>query len=338
MTEIAGQTRLIAVSEGSQAGEARRSAATLAAANGFGEDTASNLAIVVTELATNLIKHTRGGEILLTAIENNTSEAIDVVALDRGPGMRNVNLCLRDGFSTSGTPGGGLGAVSRISDEFDIHSEPERGTAIFSRIYRDGRPKAGLRYSAVRLPITGEIECGDAWSVASTNGQVKFLVADGLGHGPLAASASRAAVRSFSDNSEEAPADAIQRIHLALRSTRGAAASLASVDVESGDVLFCGVGNTCAVLTGAGRPQHMISHNGTLGHYANRFQEFSYRWNDGTVLVMHSDGLSASWDMARYPDLRHRHPGIIAAVLYRDFHRTRDDVTVLAARIENSHG
>jgi len=332
-----GQTRLTAVREATQAGEVRRTAVAMAEGTGFSEAAASNLAIVVTELATNLVRHAHGGEILLTPADESSEPAINVLSVDSGPGMRDVNLCLRDGFSTAGTPGGGLGAVRRLAQEFDLHSEAGKGTVVFARLYSDGRAAAGdVQYAGIRLPLATEPECGDAWSVIAGDGEASFLVADGLGHGPLAATASRAAVRTFRSSQSRQPADLMQTIHLALRSTRGAAAGLARVDFQSGEIRFCGVGNTSFVLAAPGRQQQMVSHNGTLGHQATRFHEFSYRWDNGNVLVMHSDGLSSSWDASRYPGLLSRHPGVIAGVLYRDFRRTRDDISVLVARA--SHG
>jgi hypothetical protein len=63
-----------------------------------------------------------------------------------------------------------------------------------------------------------------------------------------------------------------------------------------------------------------------------RINEFSYPWADGALLIMHSDGLGSRWQIERYPGLSDRHPALVAGVLYRDWSRGRDDVTVVAAR------
>jgi hypothetical protein len=76
----------------------------------------------------------------------------------------------------------------------------------------------------------------------------------------------------------------------------------------------------------------MISQNGTAGHVATRVQEFSYPIAGQSLLVMFSDGLASQWDLDRYPGLRTRDPSVIAGVLYRDFSRRRDDVTVVVAK------
>ena len=76
----------------------------------------------------------------------------------------------------------------------------------------------------------------------------------------------------------------------------------------------------------------MVSHNGTAGHSAGRIQEFTYPVPPQATIVMFSDGLGSHWDLAAYPGLAQRSPALIAGVLYRDFSRRRDDVTVVVAR------
>jgi hypothetical protein len=75
----------------------------------------------------------------------------------------------------------------------------------------------------------------------------------------------------------------------------------------------------------------MVSLAGTAGHNMRKAQSFDYPYPDGLVL-MHSDGLATGWDLDRYPGLAHAHPTLIAGVLFRDYWRQRDDVTVLVAR------
>jgi hypothetical protein len=65
-----------------------------------------------------------------------------------------------------------------------------------------------------------------------------------------------------------------------------------------------------------------------------KLQQFQYDLLEGDLLLMHSDGLTSRWKLADYPGLSHRVPALIAAVLYRDFKRGRDDATVLVARLK----
>jgi anti-sigma regulatory factor (Ser/Thr protein kinase) len=96
--------------DASQPGEVRRAAAALASAHAFGETAAGRVALVVTEAATNLVKHAGGGEILLRVVLEGEEAFIEVLALDKGGGMRNVVECQRDGYSTSGVQARASGA------------------------------------------------------------------------------------------------------------------------------------------------------------------------------------------------------------------------------------
>jgi Stage II sporulation protein E (SpoIIE) len=164
----------------------------------------------------------------------------------------------------------------------------------------------------------------------SSKGRYGFLVADGLGHGPDAARASRAAIRVLEDRPDDEPAATIQSCHRALAPTRGAAVAVAKIAPDK--VGFAGVGNiACRIEAGAVRRQ-LVSHNGTLGHMMRRVQQFDFPLPTDALLMFHSDGLATHWNLADYPGLLGRHPGVIAGVLYRDHERGRDDVTVLVVR------
>ena len=162
-------------------------------------------------------------------------------------------------------------------------------------------------------------------------GRAAFMVADGLGHGPSAARPSRAAIEAFQDHPFRQPHDLLVDVHAALRSTRGAAVAIAAVNTADREIQYAGVGNIVGAIV-ADETRNMVSHNGTLGFQARKFQQFAYSWPQSGLLVMHSDGLATQWRLDRYPGLKMRHPSLIAGVLYRDYRRGRDDVTVVVAR------
>jgi anti-sigma regulatory factor (Ser/Thr protein kinase) len=326
----------IPVTESSQVGEARRLALRLAQGLGFNETEAGKVAIVVSEAARNLATHATGGELLLRGLECDGVAGIEVLALDKGPGMANVAECLRDGYSTTGGPGTGLGAIARLSALFDIYSVPGVGTALLACLWsgllpRDLQPRP-LEIGAVCLPKSGEGVGGDGWVVDQRPGRGLILVVDGLGHGSDAAKASGEAVTVFQKNPHLAPAAMIEAVHAALRRTRGAAVAVAEVDVLHRVVRFVGVGNIAGVILSSGGSRHTVSHYGTVGHEVRKIQEFTYPWPEGALLVIHSDGLASRWSLDRYPGLVTRHLSLIAGVLYRDHSRRRDDVTVVVAR------
>lgn len=324
-----------AINDASATAEVRRAASALAQMLGFDGTASGRAAIVVTEAATNLAKHAEHGQLLLRPIERDGVAGLEALALDKGPGMANVAECLRDGYSTAGSPGTGMGAMMRQADEFDIHSIPGKGTAVLARLWAKKLPvtkhQPALEIGVVCLPKPGETACGDAWAVEQQKDRCLILLADGLGHGPEAAAASMEAVKTLRTQSHLSPVALIEFAHGALRSTRGAAVSVAELDLAQ-ELKYAGVGNIAGVALVAGKDRHLVSHNGIVGHRAIKFQEFVYPWSSDALLVMHSDGLATHWNPDKYPGLVARHPSLIAGVLYRDFTRGRDDVTVLVAR------
>jgi len=330
----------IPVTEVSQVAEARRQCVAAAHRASFGEAEAGRVAIVATELATNLLKHGRGGQILVGPFEDVTGRGVEIVAIDRGPGIARVAEALRDGHSTAGTSGTGLGAVIRQTHAHDLYSGPGLGTAVLARLQPESVParkksEAKPPWGAVCLPKPGEEAHGDGWAAVHLPGIGQILmVADGLGHGPSAAEASAQAVRIFMKQTFEPPAAIIQAIHSGLRSTRGAAVAVARVDVARGAIVFAGLGNIVGVLISGSAPRRMVSQNGTAGHATQRIKEFEYPLaaREPGLVILHSDGIGSGWALDRYPGLTTAHPALIAAVLYRDFNRGHDDATVLVAR------
>jgi anti-sigma regulatory factor (Ser/Thr protein kinase) len=315
----------IPVREQTHVAEARRQAAAAAARADFDETDTGRAAIVVTELATNLLKHAGGGEIVL-----DIAGGLQVLALDRGPGMADVEACLADGYSTGGTRGEGLGAVRRQSEMLEVYSRPGLGTAVLARLTAGRQPAGTPAWAALCLPYPGETLSGDGWRVRSDEGVVTLMAVDGLGHGLFAHEASEAALQAFDRHGVKPLTEVLDYLHGALRPTRGAAVSLARI--HPGRVEFAGVGNVGGVVLAPGGARKMISHNGTLGHVARRFQAFDYPVDGAPLVVLHSDGLGSSWTFDKYPGLAACDPALIAGVLYRDFNRGRDDVTVLAVR------
>lgn len=327
------------ITDDSHVGTARRLAADLADSAGFSEADRGKVSIAVTEAATNLAKHASKGELIIRITTNELGNGLEVLAIDRGPGMLNPAEALRDGYSTSGSSGIGLGGIQRLSDEFDILSIAGRGTVMVARFWlkspQGKRRESGrtrLDAGCVCLPLEGETKNGDACCVVYGEGLVSILVADGLGHGPLAADSSTKAVRVFEENADATPVEIIEEMHRALTKTRGAAVAVAAVDLRQGEIRYAGVGNIRGTVLRADHKHGLTSHNGTVGHSLRKVQEFVYPFAAGALLVMHSDGLMSRWNVDDYPGIMTKHPSLVAAVLYRDFRRGPDDVTVLAAR------
>lgn len=322
------------VGELSEIAAARRAAGELSLRLGFDETRAGQLALVVTEVATNIVKHAREGEILLRAIVEEGRTGVEVIALDSGPGMSSVESLMVDGTSTAGTYGVGLGAMRRMAHQFDIYSAPGKGTVLAMVVWGgaavDSHPE--WEVGAVCLPLPGETACGDGWGVSCSRGAIGVVVADGLGHGPDAARASSTAAEVILDTARGTPAMRIEDAHAALRATRGAAVAVADIDIYDSLLRFVGVGNIAATIIGHGSRRHLLSHNGIVGSNLRKVQQFEQPWDHTSVLVLHSDGIGTRWDLDMYQGLLYAHPAVIAGVIYRDFVRGRDDATVVVVR------
>ena len=330
-------SRHIPVFEESQIGFARRCVVEMCRRIGGDEVFCGKAAIVVTEMGRNLVQHGQGGEIVFREVASARTSGLELLALDCGPGMRNIAECLRDGFSSAGTAGTGLGAIKRLSDRCEVFSQLARGTVIWSSLLPAPEPSPSpaapsFECSGVSIPVEREEICGDAWEVIETAGVLRAMVVDGLGHGPFAGEAAREAVVVFRSQTKMGVASTLKLVDQALIKTRGAAGAIVELCPAKGQVTVAGVGNISMRLLNNGQSKSFGCDNGTLGTGLPRIREVTEPWRPGSVLVMHSDGLKSHWTHDEYPGLSRRHPGLLAGLLYRDFRRERDDVTVMVAR------
>jgi len=326
------------VEDPSQIAEARRNARQLAQSLGFDENTAEKAAIVVTEACTNLLKHARSGLVIIGPAFGGPGAAdpalLEILALDRGPGIDDVEASVQDGHSTTGTSGNGLGAIRRLASYTEIYTRPGCGMALLARIsgQTNPNPEPG-NTGAVQVPKPGEDVCGDQWGVTGVNGRRMFLLADGLGHGIDAARASATAVDVLQRHPNLSVTELLGSVHDALRPTRGAAVAIAEIDAERRIVIFGGLGNVSGIIfADDAPPRRMVSTNGTAGVEARHLRDFTYPWPAGATLILHSDGIGTHWSLSDYPGLAAHDPAIIAGVVYRDFTRGNDDATIVVAK------
>lgn len=333
----------IDVQEASQVGEARRAAVQLAATLGFDEVAAGRVALVATELGTNLVRHAQKGRLLVGAVlADDGQTVVEILSLDHGPGIANVAACMADGFSTGGTPGSGLGAVRRLSREFDLFSSSPAGTVILSRIAASQEhrgaalgatsPRLHFEHGALAVAAPGETVCGDAWAVVQDDHRVALIVADGLGHGPQAAEASLTAVATFKTAPFSSPGKVVERMHGVMRATRGAAVLMVQADLNDDALLLSGAGNISGRLISGVSDKSLASQHGTVGVQIRHLQDVRQAWPDHALLVLHSDGLTTRWDLDNHQGILQHHPTVVAGWLLRDHCRGRDDATVVVLK------
>lgn len=326
---------LVPVREQSQVFRSRRTAVSLARELNFTEHQVGKVAIVATEIGTNLIKHARHGELSATLVEERGVPAVELLSVDAGPGIADIQRILTDGYSSKGTAGIGLGAVRRLSDRFAIHSKVGAGTVLMARLTPSPPPEGwkGFEVGAAVSAIPGETVSGDAWAFRSYATGGVLMVADGLGHGPDAAAAAQEAVCVMRESQTSSPTQLAEYVHQALVSTRGAAIGIADISIKTTQVAFAGIGNISASVVAGGASRAMVSHYGTAGATAQRIAEFIYPFTLPGIVILHSDGVSSRWQIGDYAGLEQQHASIIAGVIYRDFKRGRDDAAVAVARV-----
>jgi anti-sigma regulatory factor (Ser/Thr protein kinase) len=339
----------LALDDPSAAGRARRAAEQLATQLGMPAGRVAEVGLAVTEIAANVHLHGDGGALLLRAVRGPATGAVEVVAMDTGPGIHDLDAALKDGTSTAGTLGIGLGAIHRLADVLDISSQPGRGTVLIARFDAD-RPDAdrsdadrsdadrsewAQRVAGITRALSGETVCGDAYAVRSEQGRLSLMLCDGSGHGPLAAAAAREAVRTF-DAPEHATcpsADVLRRIHSALSGTRGGAVAVAELDPFAGVVRYTGVGNIAGAVVHDGGKRSMVSIGGVVGFREPTIRTFEYPLPPGALVVLHSDGVRPGWASDDLRSLLSRPPLLLAAAVLRDSGVRQDDASVLVGGV-----
>ncbi|MFZ0704034.1 MAG: SpoIIE family protein phosphatase [Candidatus Korobacteraceae bacterium] len=328
--EIAS-TEYIPITDASSIGEARRRGLLMAEKLGFDEVRAGEFALLITEVTRNVLNHAQTGQTILMGLKNAHGAIARVLALDNGPGISNVARAMDDGYSTGGTPGGGLGAMKRMATGLEIFTS-QNGTIVLLEI-GGGPAKKGLQIAGMAVPYPGERVCGDAWAFHQSPERCAVLLVDGLGHGHLAAEAADEAIHIFQRRVELAPGEILSYVHDGLKKTRGAVAAVAEIRPAEKLLTYAGVGNTAASLVSNQGSRSLVSHSGTLGVAASpHIQEFRVEWPDDGILIMHSDGLTSRWDLSTYSGLLARHPAVIGGALLRDYRRQRDDASVVVVK------
>ena len=344
--------RWVRVEDASAVPACRKAVQNMAERLRFPASRIGQLAIAVTEAASNLHKHAEQGSLLLCVNRDGPSPGIDLVTIDAGPGVRDVGAAVRDGHSTAGSLGVGPGAIQRLADFTDLYSLPGRGTSLVARFMsvlaggddpphtppalggaaRPPKPPRPpwARWAGLVRPIIGETECGDAYGAVQANGEVTAVLCDGLGHGPLAAAAAAAGVTAVLDDPAGEPAALLERVHRRMGGTRGGAVGI--VRIGGRQARFAGLGNVAASIVSGGTRKSMVSIPGIAGHQARSIRQFDYEAPPGSAVILHSDGISNRWEAAALPGIEARDPLLIAAVLLAQAGVHRDDAGILVLK------
>lgn len=312
----------------------RRAMKAFAQGIGFAAQAAEELALVVVELGTNLLRHAGGGRLMISMLNREGRVGVQVESLDEGPGIPSVEEALADGYSTRGGCGTGLGTVNRLMDSMEIDTRHKRGTRILCRRWLrvvvpaiEGCPLSIGVATRPKDEVNGDEFVAKTWGGALLAG-----VIDGCGHGPLARRAAVAARQYVETHYELDLVTLFAGVERACRGTRGVVMALARFHWLEGRVEFASVGNiSTRVLKDsrdAGGPSLAVR-RGIIGVQAPKALETRFGWARGQVLVMHSDGVGTHWEGAMLQDLRPQGAEVMAATLLRRMGRSGDDATVV---------
>ncbi len=305
---------------------------------GFKAKRFAEIEIIISEMTSNIIKHTPGGSILVKHITIGAVEGIEIISIDNGPGMLNPLMMLKDGVSTTNTLGQGLGAIKRLSDNFDICSVPRWGTIVLARVFKNENAKELLGKevfitSALMVPKKGEEYCGDGYKISTKGDSCQILAFDGLGHGPEAQKASGAAIKSFVESKKLDPAEKLRKMHPVIKHTRGGVGMALSIDLKSHSLSYCGVGNISARVLSEGKLKSCISYNGIVGHaFPNTLHTNTIVWAKEDFLIITSDGITSRWDASALSNILKHDIAIVTAGLFKDFSRGTDDSLVMIVK------
>lgn len=312
---------------------------------GFSAEKIGKLQIVVTELASNLLKFgARNREFLWKPFNLKGIAGIEILTLDKGPGIGSVSQAMEDGFSTSGTAGEGLGSIQRQSDFFDLYSQPGQGTVALARLFvndekrRENQP---FNFAALSVATPNETLCGDGYFIEYKPEKQTFnmLIVDGLGHGPGAYEAAQAAIEAYTQLPKESPSQVLKEIHQQIKKTRGAVGMALKFNFAEGVLLYCGVGNITGKTISYNNVKNLHSFNGIVGHVmSGRVHDQEIPWQRGHLLLIHSDGLNSRWNISQYEKIHKHDLSILAACLYRDHKRGNDDTTIIISKYPETDG
>lgn len=339
----------INITSASDVSRARNCAKFMAQTIGFRNVVIEEISLAVSELASNLVKHAKGGSLTLLPLSDGELFGIQIESHDKGPGIEDLDKALTDGFSTVGSLGFGLGAVNRLMDEFTITSrckKPDNGTHILcKRFVRKDLPRTSncpLEFGvATRAHPLMNVN-GDTFVIKQWGSGALLGVIDGVGHGQNALLAAQTA-RLYVETHYDQPLSSIFiGVDRACRSTRGVVMSLArfdwNEDMTTITLTFSGIGNVEIHVNPKLEPMRLLVTRGILGVNANKPIITDHLWKPNYFMVLHSDGVSANWRWSDFPEIEKASADVAAQHLLHSLARDDDDATVIVVRGRNQRG
>jgi anti-sigma regulatory factor (Ser/Thr protein kinase) len=307
---------------------------------GFPGKDCDEIALVVTELASNLTRHAGGGHIGIAQIFSGEQVGLEIQSSDNGPGIHDTIEALADGYSTVGGLGLGLGTVQRLTDGVEICKIPSGGTRILCRRWQHGpisqTAAHALQFGVATRAYSQLPENGDSYIVKEWARHALVGVVDGLGHGSFAQVASQTAVDYLEQHADLPLEELFSGVGRACRATRGVAMALASFDLALNQLTMASVGNIEVRLLGSLERSFPAIRRGIVGLHDTRPFPTQHAWTPNSVLIMHSDGVRRDWNSDDYRNENRRPADQVAHKMLEHLGRLDDDATVVVAQAARS--
>ena len=300
---------------------------------GFEETSQVLISTAVSELSTNIIRYAGSGEIILKTVHETGKTGIEIQAIDNGPGIDNIEKAMQDHFTT--TPdslGLGLSSVKRIMDTFKIDSIQGKGTRIIARKWKSNQKVNEIDYFFSARTLQGEEECGDL-GIIEVNGNMCFLgVIDAVGHGMIAHEIAVTAEKYLMQNIKSDLVNLIKGLHEHLKQTRGVVLALCRLNIDTGDLVFSGIGNISAKILGP-RHIHLNTQDGIVGYMMTTPKEQRFKLYPGDILVMTSDGVRENFDLIECAELLKSSAEVITRGILERYGKKNDDASCLTLKL-----
>lgn len=340
----------IQIDHASDVGVCRRKASSFAKKLGFADVKMGEIAIIVSEMVSNVVKHAnaKGHFVMCRVQDDHDHIGLETWCCDEGDGIANPSRVMQDGVSNKNTLGLGMGSIRRLSDEFEINPEkPDQlkyevfssirtfNTCLRSRKWLPNLQWTGsskhLELGASSRPKPGETLNGDSYAITHLSATRTLVsVIDGLGHGKEAHLASSLAKEQILLR-QDSPVDVlIKQIHSALKGTRGATVALALIDSEKKTIRFTGIGNIETWVFSEIGKKGLLSYGGIIGHNMRTPKIFDVDFSPGDTLCMFSDGISTRWNC---DDIEMKaNTQSVAESIMNKFSKINDDASILVVR------
>lgn len=301
---------------------------------GFNKNISEDIALVAKELATNLIKHAKCGTMILKLLSKDGKIGIEIDSIDTGPGIIDVNVAIRDGYSTVNSLGYGLGIINRIMDEFNVESS-HQGTRIITKRwiknYNNNKNcplKVGIASRAhPKMRLNGDTFIKKKW-----NHSLLVGIIDGLGHGQNAYYAAQTARKYILDHFDQPFENILKGVDRACRATRGVVMALARFDWDINEITFVSIGDVSVRVINSPQKINFLIKRGIIGVSYIKPIINRKKWDNSYVLILYSDGISSKWRWEDFSYLFEKSPEIIAKEMLIKLGKENDDATVLIVR------